>query len=586
MNASNPSQALALTLVDELARGGVAHACLAPGSRSAPLAMALEEEKRFELHVAIDERSASFLALGIAKATGRPVVVLCTSGTAAANLHPAVIEASHSTTPLVVITADRPPELRDTGAGQTIDQLKLYGDAVRWFAEIGVPEARPESVPYWRGLAARAVASSLSSPPGPVHLNAAFRDPLVPTPGAPGWDHDLTGRPDGAPWVLVDRSRGVPSEAQVGSLVDEITATERGLIVAGDCDIDPRPVLEMAHLAGWPVLADPLSGLRCGPGAISTYDALLKSPVFAAGHRPEVVLRIGKTGLSNALTAFVAGAVRHIVIDQEGMWTDPDRSMSHLVPADASLLFSQVANALPGRTREAIPGPSSEWMPGRSSEWLDEWLSAEATARAVIDAELDASDEVTEPRAARDVARHIPTGSTLVAGSSMPVRELDRFMAPRSGVRVLANRGANGIDGFVSTALGVALSTEGDTVALAGDLSMLHDQNGLLIGRDEAIDATFVVLNNDGGGIFSFLSQAKFPGSFERLFGTPHGIDFSAVARVYGCGHRLIDRASHLHSALDEALAGRGVQLIELRTDRPANVALHRRITELVAEAL
>ncbi|MBA3432217.1 MAG: hypothetical protein H0U16_12155 [Actinobacteria bacterium] len=405
-------------------------------------------------------------------------------------------------------------------------------------------------------------------------MNTAFRDPLVPTPGAPGWDQDLTGRPSGAPWVRVNRSLGVTSEAQVGSLVDEITTTERGLIVAGDCDIDPRPVLEMAHLAGWPVLADPLSGLRCGPGSISTYDALLRSPVFAAEHRPEVVLRIGKTGLSNALTAFVAGAMRHIVIDQDGMWTDPDRSMSHLVSANPSLLCTQVTNALPGR--------SSEGLPGRSSEWLAEWLSAEATARAVIDAELDGSDEVTEPRAARDVARHMPTGSTLVAASSMPVRELDRFMAPRSGVRVLANRGANGIDGFVSTALGVALSTEGDTVALAGDLSMLHDQNGLLIGRDEAIDATFVVLNNDGGGIFSFLPQAKFPGSFEQLFGTPHGIDFSAVARVYGCGHRLIDRASHLESALDEARAGRGVQLIELRTDRSANAALHERMITTV----
>jgi 2-succinyl-5-enolpyruvyl-6-hydroxy-3-cyclohexene-1-carboxylate synthase len=570
MKASNPSQALARTLIDEFARAGLGHACLSPGSRSAPLAMALEEDGRIALHISIDERSASFLAIGIAKATRRPVMLVSTSGTAAANFHPAVIEAAHSKTPLVVVTADRPPELRDTGAGQTIDQLKLYGDAVRWFAEIGVPEARSESVAYWRSLAARAYATSCTSPMGPVHLNAAFREPLVPTPGAPSWDLPLDGRPDGGPWVRVDPTLHAPSEAQVRSLAEEIERSERGLIVAGDCDVDPRPVLELADAAAWPVFADPLSGLRTGPHAISTYDALLRSPELAAAHRPDVVLRIGKTGLSKSLAAFLSSGVRQILIDGDGTWLDPERDMARLVRADPSLLFAEASKALSGRR----------------SGWLERWRQAEAAARVAIDEMLDASDGVSEARTARDLARHLPDDATLVTGSSMPVRELDRHMSPRSGLRVLANRGANGIDGFVSTTLGVALSTTGRTVALAGDLSMLHDQNGLLLGRDEAIDATFVVLNNNGGGIFSYLPQAGFPASFERLFGTPHGVDFATLAKVYGCGHRLLERASQLDGALDQAHLEKGVQLVEIRTDRSESVALHRRLQEAVARAV
>jgi len=570
MRALNPSQALATTMVDELARCGVTHAVLAPGSRSAPLAMALAGDSRIALHVVIDERSASFLALGIAKAGRRPVVVACTSGTAAANFHPAVIEAHLSRTPLIVITADRPPELRDTGANQTIDQIKLYGDAVRLFAEVGTPETRPEAPRYWRSLACRAYASASGSPPGPVHLNAPFREPLVPVAGD-GDPLELGGRADGEPWTSVGPSRAAPSEAGIEAVAERVAASERGLVVAGACDIDPEPVLELAHTASWPVLAEPASGLRAGPNAVSAYNALLHHEGFAARNRPDFVLRVGKAGLSRSLSRFLGPDVPQVLIDADGAWLDPERSIDAIVAADPALLCGEVAKALPGRI---------------TSPWLTSWQGADERAGAAIDNLLDADDAVSEPRTARDLARYLPNGANLVVASSMPVRDLDSFMAPRTGLRVLANRGANGIDGFVSTVLGIALATTSPTFALAGDLSMLHDANGLMLARTEGVDAVFVVVNNDGGGIFSFLPQAEFPEDFERLFGTPHGIDLGALATLHGCGHSRVEYASELPEALSAARNEGGVQMIELRTDRDANVALHMRLIGAVATAL
>lgn len=568
---ANPARALAVTLVDELARAGVRHATLAPGSRSAPLALALAEEQRIALHVLIDERSASFLALGIAKASHRPAVVVSTSGTAAANFHPAVLEAHHSKTPLIVITADRPPELRDTGAGQTIDQIKLYGDAVRWFVELGVPEDRADSVRYWRSVAARACATALGSPAGPVHLNAAFREPLVPEVDDPSPSPGRGGRPGGAPWTRVLRSPARGSEAEVEWLAHEIAAADRGLVVAGDSEVDSGPVMALADKAGWPVLADPLSGLRSGQLAISTYDALLRNRAWADDHRPDVVLRMGKLGNSKSLSALVAGGGREIVVDADGMWLDAERTAETLLVADPASVCGRVCDELPGRT---------------GSEWLAAWRHADSCARDAIDGLLDGDDEVSEPRTARDLAGLVPDGTTLVVASSMPVRDLGWYMRPRSGLRVLGNRGANGIDGFVSTVLGVAVAGPGPTVALAGDLSLLHDQNGLMLGRAEPVDAVVVVLNNDGGGIFSFLPQAGRPEHFERLFGTPHGLDLRALARLYGCGHRGVERASALAPAVAGAMDEGGVQLVEVRTDRAANVTLHHRLNQAVADAL
>ncbi len=568
----NPSQALGYVLVDELVRCGVTHACCAPGSRSAPVALALAEDPRVRLHVLIDERSAAFCALGIAKAARLPAVVLSTSGTAAANFSPAVIEARHSGAPLIVLTADRPPELRDTGANQTIDQIKLYGDAVAWFAEVGAPEALPQSVAYWRSLASRAYASALGPPGGPVHLNVAFREPLVPTPDGPDFPYSLEGRPGGEPWTKHSRSPRPGSRADLERLVSEVAATERGLIVVGDVEVEAEAVQQLAGAACWPVLAAPLSGARCGELALSSYEALLRHRSFAQAHRPDLVLRIGRTGVSSrALSGFLDRGIRQVLLDPTGAWLDPERTAAWLIEADPGLALREVGGRLRRRG---------------GSEWLASWLGAERAVREAIDALLEADGVPSEPRTARDLAARLPEGATLVAASSMPIRDLDWFMRPRSGLRVLGNRGASGIDGFVSTVLGVALATDGPTAGLAGDLSLLHDQNGFLLSRSEAVDAVFVVVNNDGGGIFSFLPQVELPEHFEKLFGTPHGLDLEALAHLYGCAHRRVDRADELAPLVSGALDAKGVHLIEVPTDRRANVVLHREAWKAAAKVL
>jgi 2-succinyl-5-enolpyruvyl-6-hydroxy-3-cyclohexene-1-carboxylate synthase len=570
VRAANPSQALATVLVDELARAGVSDACLAPGSRSAPLAMALHADPRIHLHVRIDERSAAFLALGIARATRRPVAVVCTSGTAAANFHPAVLEAHHARVPLLVLTADRPPELRDTAANQTIDQLRLYGTAVRWCVDVGVPEPRAESIAYWRAVAARAVAVAGDSPPGPVHLNLAFREPLVPMAQGEGFPHELDGRPGGQPWTRVARAPRPAQESELDALAAAVAENERGLLVAADWDGDPEPLLGLARVAGWPVLPEPLSGARTGEQAISTYGSLLADPEFAAAHRPTFVLRVGRQGLSRPLSRLLAGPVPQVLVDADGAWLDPERSLTRVVAADPALVAGTLVKALP---------------PRGTSPWLASWRAAEHRARAALDALLDAEPEPSEPRTARDLAALAPQGSTLVAASSMPVRDLDSFMVPRQGLRVVANRGASGIDGFVSTAVGVALGTGQPTLALAGDLSLLHDVNGLLLEHDRP-DLVLVVVNNDGGGIFSFLPQAAFQDGFERLFGTPHGMDLRHLAAAYGCGYRRLERADELEAIVAEAQTAGGVQIVEVRTDRAANLDLHRRLLAAVAESI
>ncbi len=426
----NPSTALAMALVDELIRCGLREAVVAPGSRSAPLAMELWRRSDLgdlRLHVRIDERSAGFLALGLAKAGRMPVAVTCTSGTAAAHLHAAVIEADEANVPLIVLTADRPPELRGTGANQTIDQLKLYGSAVRWFCEVGVPEEHSGMPGYWRSALCRAwgIAS-----------------------GAAG------GRADGAPWT---RFCGDADLAWV----------ERGLIVCGDGDFPTGQLLELAETAGWPVLAEPSSNARRGRNALSAYQYLLSDEHFMATHRPDLIVSAGRPGLSRAQLALLrAGADRHVVVAQgPGHWADPARTATDVA----------AAIRLTGH--------------GTDRGWLASWRQADQAARHGVDAVLDASDGLSEPRLARDLAAALPDGSLLWAASSLPIRDLDHHMAPRSGLRVLANRGASGIDGLVSSAIGAALAHQagagGPAVALLGDLALLHDAPGLLLGTVE-----------------------------------------------------------------------------------------------------
>jgi 2-succinyl-5-enolpyruvyl-6-hydroxy-3-cyclohexene-1-carboxylate synthase len=602
----NPSTALATVLIDELIRCGMREAVLAPGSRSAPLAMEVHRRAQagdLRLHVRIDERSAAFLALGLAKASSSPVAVACTSGTAAAHFHAAVLEADETGIPLVVLTADRPPELRGTGANQTIDQLRLYGPAVRWFCEVGVAEARAGMAGYWRSVASRALglaSGSAGGPAGPVHLNLALREPLVPdvderaaraddgdgeagetSDAVAGWPDGLAGRPDRAPWTRFQASAELPW-------------TERGLIVCGDGDHAAEPLLDLAEAAGWPVLAEPTSDARRGPMALGAYQYLLADPAFMAAHRPDVIVSAGRPGLTRGQLALLraGGEARHIVIAQgPGRWSDPARSATD-VAARVRLTGGLAAAGGPGAATGWLTGGlAAAGGPGAATGWLSGWLSADQAARQAVDALLDGDERLSEPRLARDLAAVLPDGALLWAASSLPIRDLDHHASPRAGLRIMASRGASGIDGLVSSAIGAALAHQaaggGQAVALLGDLALLHDAPGLLLGPEEPRpDLCLIVVNNDGGGIFSMLEQAAFPGPFERVFGTPHRAGIRELAAAAGMPFRLIESAADLAAVLSEPSARGGLRLVELRTDRTGQAALRARLTEAATAAL
>jgi len=560
----NAGHAFALVLVDELARHGVTDAVLAPGSRSTPIALALAGDERIRLHVRIDERSAAFLALGLAKGSGRVVPVLCTSGTAAAHFLAAALEADQSHVPLLLLTADRPPELRGTGANQTIDQVGLYGSAVRWAADVGVPESRPGAVAYWRSVVSRAAITARAG--GPVHLNLPLREPLTPTDDGIGFPYPLDGRPGGEPWVTAPP---VPDGGLPIDVREVIADARRGVVVAGDGldHADVNGVLDFAAARGWPVIAEPHSNARRGPNALSCTDAVIRDERFA----PDLVVIAGRVGLSRALLGFLA-ANRCVVVDGLGRWPDPTRTAAYVV------------HAPPAGLRDVGGKPAD-------ADWLDAWSAAAGAAADAVDAVLDATPALTEPLVAREVAASLPTGTALVVASSMPIRDLDLTMRPRDGIYIHANRGVSGIDGFVSTAVGIALSHKEKTVALAGDLSLLHDVNGLLVRDGYPIDLTVVVVNNDGGGIFSLLPQAAADradsdggGTFERLFGTPPGVDLAGVVTAYGATHRLVRDVEELRAAV--STAGEGIRVVEVRTDRAANAELHRRLVADAAAAV
>ncbi|HWH29309.1 MAG TPA: 2-succinyl-5-enolpyruvyl-6-hydroxy-3-cyclohexene-1-carboxylic-acid synthase [Mycobacteriales bacterium] len=540
----NPSTALATVLVDELVRGGVRDVVLSPGSRSAPLALAVhaaDAAGRLRLHVRIDERSAGFLALGLAKASGTPVPVVTTSGTAVLNLHPAVAEARQSGVPLVLLTADRPPELRGTGANQTVDQVKAFGDDVVEFFEVGAASVRPGEAAYWRSLTCRALASARHEP-GPVHLNLALREPLVPD-GDSSWPEPFDGRQEGRPWTDV-----LPAAAP-DRPVDDLPA--RTVVVLGD-GADARAAQALAAARGWPVVAEPSSGAAPSAEVLPVPDLLLGTGRLPL---PDRVLVVGRPTLSRAVGRLIASTPADVVA-RAGRWPDPSRTA--------------------GRALPAVPAASGGAV---DREWLTTWQAAGAAASAAVDKVLSEADGLAEPLVARAVLDAAERdGATVVAGSSTPVR--DAFLAgPREGVRVLANRGAAGIDGTVSTACGVALSA-GPAFALLGDLTFLHDANGLVLGPQERRpDLTLVVVDNDGGGIFGLLEQGapEHAGAFERVFGTPHGVDLAALSAATGTTYRTWD---------GELTRPCGLQVVHARTDRAAGVRLTRRLREAVAAAL
>ncbi len=528
--------------------------------------------------VRLDERSASFLALGIGLATGMPAVLLTTSGTAGAEAHAAVVEADLAGVPLLVVTADRPPELRGVGAPQTVDQVHLFGRAVRWFVDPGVADGATSAT--WRSLAARCLAEAVAGPlgPGPVHCNLPFREPLVGDAARAGGA--AVGRPDGRPWHVVPTG---PRDAPVDWPLAADPGGRRGLVVAGAGCGEPEAVRALGAAMGWPVLADPRSGVHAeADGIVALADGVLRSDRFAASHRPEIVVQLGARWASKVVSGFVADAARSgaelVVVDPFGRWPDPDRLASAVVRADPS-----------AACRAWVDHPCDH---GTAGSWWDAWVGAEAAARTALAAAMDGRS-LDEPTVARTVHAVLPAGATLVVSSSMPVRDVEAFAAPRPDPpRVLANRGANGIDGVVSTALGVAIACDGPVVALVGDLAFLHDLGALVAAARSPIALTVVVVDNGGGGIFSFLEQADaFDGeTFDLLFGTPQAPDVAAAAA--GLGWAVDDlEASDGRDALVGSLARRiGSEtpaVIRVRVpDRGANVAIHRELQVAIATAV
>ena len=550
-------------LCDELARCGLQHACTSPGSRCTPIVLSLVREPRITCWSHIDERCAGFFALGAAKASGRPVALTCTSGTAAANFAPAVIEAHQARVPLIVLTADRPPELRDVGAGQTIDQLKLYGGAVKWFVEVGVQDAGVQRMRWIRALACRAYWTALQGRPGPVHLNIALREPLVTDAPLP---EDPTGRADGRPYVVRMAPRPAPS-------TPPRAPAARGVVIAGGHERGAElgaVTARFCEYAGYPLLADPLSGARHGPAAIARYDALLREPAFLAAARPELVIRVGDLPTSKPLRSWLASmrAVEQWALDPEAAWQDPSSVLSLSSPDDPALTLSSLTPQTP-----ADPA------------WLALWRSADDAAGAAIGCELGA--ELSEPLVAARLGDWLAPDATVFVASSMPVRDVELFWAAGELTpRVLSNRGANGIDGTVSSAFGAAAAAGGPVVLLIGDVALAHDLGGLLASRRLGLALTIVLLNNDGGGIFHFLPVAGQSDAFEQHIATPHGLDFAHAAALYGCGYQRAEDVEQLRAGVKRSLRGGVTTIIEVRTDRRENLALHRRLTEAVGRRL
>ncbi|HEU4701513.1 MAG TPA: 2-succinyl-5-enolpyruvyl-6-hydroxy-3-cyclohexene-1-carboxylic-acid synthase [Conexibacter sp.] len=553
---------------EELVRCGMTDACTSPGSRSTPIVLSLARTPGLRAWSHVDERVAGFFALGLAKQTGRPVAVTCTSGTAAAELAPAVIEAAQARVPLIVLTADRPPELRDVGAGQTIDQLKLYGAAAKWFVEVGTHEATPERMRWMRALACRAVWAALDGRPGPVHLNLPLREPLVLDEPLPDAD-PCPGRADGRPWVAHPVA---PAPAELPKV--PVAPAPRAVIVAGREERDPalgEAAAAFAAAARYPLLADPLSGARRGPAAIAHYDALLRDERLAAELRPELVLRIGDLPTSKPLRTWLAGLdAEQVALDAEGAWHDP-----------AGVVSARIA-ANPRATLAAL---TPEHRDAGEPAWLERWRDADRAAAGAIATTL--GDELSEPRVAAELVAALPREATLFTAASMPIRDLETFAAAREAPpRILANRGANGIDGTLAAALGAAAAGDGPVVLHIGDVALAYDLTALLSAARLRIDLVIVLVNNDGGGIFDFLPVAREGADFEQHVATPHGLDFAQAAAPFGATHVLAIGLGELRAELKRAVAGAGVTIIEVRTERAANVALHRRVWDAVAAAL
>jgi 2-succinyl-5-enolpyruvyl-6-hydroxy-3-cyclohexene-1-carboxylate synthase len=549
MSYPNASTALAEVIVDELVRSGVRRVVIAPGSRSAALAIAAARSSDIDVTVVIDERSAAFFALGVAKASGIPAAVVTTSGSAIAHLFPAVIEADTACVPLLLFTADRPPELHGIGANQTIEQAGLFGTHVRAGIELGPAEHDPGAPSEWRRAVAGAVAASAD---GPVHVNVSFREPVVPETDD-GRDRDRVFSYATDPTESAD-PLGPPAGMTPMTLDESWTGPERGVVVVGDSPfVEIHAADRLAARLGWPLIVEPTAGAR-PPQTITVAHHVLSDPELASRLAPEVAIVVGRANLSRPLGSWLSG-VRRLIIDPR---------VTRVPDASAVL---------------GLGWPQFDTVIRREGEWRKTWLDIEGVGRLALDGHLDDSP-LTEPRLARDTADAVPPNGVLLAASSMPIRDLDMTM--RVGTApVMSNRGASGIDGLVSTGFGVASTHPGPVVALTGDLALLHDGNGFLV--EPRPDVVFVVANNDGGGIFSFLPQSRQTDVFERLFGTPHGRSFEILAAFHGIGYQLV---SDLPGQIRSAIAAGGTWILESVSDRQANPGIHRDLTAAVVRAV
>ena len=601
IEAPNRTILWAKVFVDELARGGLEAVCIAPGSRSTPLVLAFAEHPAIRVYSHIDERGAAFFALGLALASGKPAAVLCSSGTATANFYPAVIEARYSGVPLLVVTADRPPELRGSGANQTIDQIKLYGDHVLWSVEVALPEAEPPAlaVRNLRGLAARALATANGRPRGPVHLNFPFRKPLEPTPVERDLHQIADERPNGVPFTRILGGRFAPTVEQVEAVGRLLAGAKRRMIVCGPRAHSGSFAESVARLAAATksaLLADPLSNLRygvAGESVVSGYDTFLKSPhpptpspsgrggADASGEGwtpPDVVLWFGGEVTSQPLADYLNDpAVRLVRISGDGLWSDPNHRAELVVETDPTLFCDALADWWSQNLFRAI-------TPG----WLPQLREADAVTREVIDA---TADDYFDGLVLRDVTAALPADAGLFVANSLPVRNLDQFaLASATPLRVFCNRGASGIDGTISSALGAAAARpDAPLVLVSGDLAFYHDLNGLLAAKRNGLHAVFVVVNNNGGGIFRRLPIALYDPPYTELFETPHDLNFEHAAALFGLPYAAAHDAEAFQSAFAVALGrwyGGESTLIEVFTNTEHDLARRNAVIATVAARL
>lgn len=552
------------TLVDEWLQCGVRHAVVSPGSRSTPIALEIANRQEIEMHIFHDERSAAFAALGIAKASGIPAILVCSSGTAAVEFHPAVVEAHHSEVPILICTADRPAELQGVGAPQTIDQQNLYGVSVRKFVNAEVADESESHT--WRKIARDLFATSLGKVRGPVHLNLRFREPLMGVATSLPPRHERSA-------MIADKV-DLPSARSLRKLKKALNF-KNGVIIAGPENYQIESIFRLAQTLSWPVLADPRSGARVpSKFVVAAADSILRDEDFAKKLQPQVVLRFGTLPASKVVNSWLASSgAKQIVITTTPTLADPDQLCAlHIVGEIDELCAELVSDRTNGQNNRD------------DFSWLDLWDTAESSAQKSINAALADEPGLSEPGVARALYGLLPEASNLVVSSSMPIRDVEWFAAPRTGLRVHANRGANGIDGVVSTAVGIALATRQPTTLLIGDIALLHDVNGLIGLVSREIDLRIVVIDNNGGGIFSFLPQAQNLEStkFEKIFGTPHGVNLKMVAQA----HQINTYEVANMSDFAEVLSQRGPWLARVVTDRQENVKVHERINQMVASNL